>query len=82
MVYTDHKNLEYYRKPQSINCHVTQYLPHLADYNFQLVHVPGTTNKEQTRYPEDQITMMAPQITPTSLSFHPSSLSMLPLSCP
>ena len=22
-VYTDHKNLEYYRKPQTINCHVT-----------------------------------------------------------
>ena len=47
-VYTDHKNLEYYRKPQSINRRVAQYIPHLADYNFQLVHIPGTTNKADT----------------------------------
>ena len=44
-VYTNHKNLEYYRKPQSINRQVAHDIPHLADYNFQLVHIPGTTNK-------------------------------------
>ena len=47
-VYNNHKNLEYYRKPQSINRQVVCYIPHLADYNFQLVHIPGTTNKADT----------------------------------
>jgi hypothetical protein len=44
-VYTDHKNLEYYRHPRHINHRVAHYLPQLADYNFQLVHFPGTANK-------------------------------------
>jgi hypothetical protein len=44
-VYTDHKNLEYYHHPRHINRRVARYLPQLADYNFQLVHFPGTANK-------------------------------------
>ena len=44
-VLTDHKNLEYYRKPQNINRRVARYIPHLADYNFTLVHILGSTNK-------------------------------------
>jgi len=42
---TDHKNLEYYRHPHNINRRVARYLPHLADYNFTLEHIPGSTNK-------------------------------------
>jgi len=44
-VYTDHKNLEYYRHPQHINQRVARYIPRLADYNFTLVHLPGERNK-------------------------------------
>jgi hypothetical protein len=44
-VFTDHKNLEYYRHPRHINHRVTQYIPQLADYDFKLVHFPGTANK-------------------------------------
>ena len=44
-VYTDHKNLEYYRHPQHINRRVACYIPCLADYNFILVHLPGECNK-------------------------------------
>lgn len=44
-VLMDHKNLEYYQKPQNINWWVAQYFPHLADYNFKLVHITGPTNK-------------------------------------
>ena len=44
-VYTDHKNLEYYRHPQHINRCVACYIPRLADYNYILVHLPGDSNK-------------------------------------
>jgi hypothetical protein len=45
MVLTDHKNLEYYRHPRHINRRIARYVQLLADYNFQLVHIPGSTNK-------------------------------------
>jgi hypothetical protein len=48
MVFTDHKNLEYYRHPRHINRRVARYIPQLADYNFKLVHFPGTANKADT----------------------------------
>jgi hypothetical protein len=44
-VLTDHKNLEYYRHPRHINWRIARYVQQLADYNFQLVHIPGSTNK-------------------------------------
>lgn len=47
-VYTDHKNLEYYHHPCHINCRVARYIPQLADYDFTLVHFPGTANKADT----------------------------------
>ena len=43
-LFTDHKNLEYYRHPQQINRRVARYIPRLADYNYQLVHKPGIQN--------------------------------------
>ena len=45
IIFTNHKNLQYYCNPQCINRRVARYLPKLADYNFQLVHQPGTANK-------------------------------------
>jgi hypothetical protein len=47
-VLTDHKNLEYYRHPHHINQRIARYVQQLADYNFQLVHIPGSTNKADT----------------------------------
>jgi hypothetical protein len=44
-VLTDHKNLEYYRHLHHINQRIARYVQQLADYNFQLVHIPGSTNK-------------------------------------
>jgi hypothetical protein len=44
-VFTDHKNLEYYRHPCHNNRRVARYIPQLANYNFTLVHLPGTANK-------------------------------------
>src|ERR1700744_153598 len=44
MVFTDHKNLEYYRHPQRINRRVARYIPRLADYHYRLVHKPGVQN--------------------------------------
>jgi RNase H-like domain found in reverse transcriptase len=44
MVYIDHQNLLYYRKPQDINQRVARYIPCLAEYDFKLVHKPGATN--------------------------------------
>ena len=44
-IYTDHKNLKYYRHPQHINCRVARYIPRLADYNYTLFHLPGENNK-------------------------------------
>jgi hypothetical protein len=44
-VFTDHKNIEYYQHPCHINHRVARYIPQLANYNFQLVHFLGTSNK-------------------------------------
>ena len=44
-ILTDHKNLQYYCQPHCISRRVARYLPRLADYNFVLVHQPGSLNK-------------------------------------
>jgi hypothetical protein len=44
-IYTDHKNLTYYRHAQWIAQQVVQYLGELADYHFVLMHKPGILNK-------------------------------------
>ena len=44
-IFTDHKNLTYYRHTQRIARHVAWYLGELADYNFVLIHKPGIQNK-------------------------------------
>jgi hypothetical protein len=71
-VLTDHKNLQYYRNPQRINRRVARYLPKLADYNFTLIHQPGTSNKADalSRRPDfydgsadnDHITVLPPSL--------------------
>jgi RNase H-like domain found in reverse transcriptase len=44
-VIMDHANLQYYWQPQKINQCVAHYLADLADYQFKLIHKPGTSNK-------------------------------------
>ena len=48
MVLTDHENLAHYRHPQKINRRVARYLHTLADYDLELWHIPGSTNKADT----------------------------------
>ena len=44
-IYTDHKNLTFYRSAHWIAQWVAQYLGELANYHFTLVHKPGTLNR-------------------------------------
>jgi hypothetical protein len=44
-VIMDHLNLKYYREARKINRHVARYIPCMGDYNLQLMHKPGVTNK-------------------------------------
>jgi RNase H-like domain found in reverse transcriptase/Integrase zinc binding domain len=44
-VISDHLNLKYYREPRKINWCVARYLPKLGEFNLQIVHKPGKTNK-------------------------------------
>jgi len=41
-VWSDHKNLEYFWKPQNINRWQAQWVSMLADYDFSLHHLPGS----------------------------------------
>jgi hypothetical protein len=76
---TDHKNLEYYHHPCHINHQVVCYIPQLADYNFTLVHFPGTANKADTLskcpdYPQgskdnDNVTVLPPHLFACATSF-------------
>jgi hypothetical protein len=43
-VFTDHKNLTYYRHAQQITQRVARYLGELADYHIVLKHKPGAMN--------------------------------------
>jgi hypothetical protein len=44
-IYTDHDNLCYYRHPQKLNRRVARYIVFLADFDFELVHLPGKRNQ-------------------------------------
>jgi Integrase zinc binding domain len=44
-VITDHLNLKYYWEARKINRRVARYLPRMGEFNLQLVHKPGITNK-------------------------------------
>jgi len=45
-VWTDHKNLEHFRKPQKLNRHQTRWLSELQDYNFEIIHKSGNLMKK------------------------------------
>ena len=43
-VWTDHKNLKYFREPHKLNGRQAQWYLKLQDYDFKLKHIPGKTN--------------------------------------
>ena len=45
IVLMDHENLAHYRHPQKINRRVARYLHTLADFDLELRHIPGSTDK-------------------------------------
>ena len=40
-IWSDHLNLQYFRKPQKLNRRQARWVTELADYDFVLVHKPG-----------------------------------------
>ena len=45
-IWTDHKNLGYFKKPQKLNRRQARWTTELQEYNFQLVHKPGSLQKK------------------------------------
>ena len=43
-VWSDHKNLQTFRKPQDINRRQAGWIPKMADYDFTIHHLPGKKN--------------------------------------
>ena len=44
-IWTDHNNLQYFKKPQKLNRQQARWVPELADYDYMLHHKPGKSNK-------------------------------------
>lgn len=40
-IWSDHQNLQYFRKDQTLNCQQARWVMELAEYDFVLVHKPG-----------------------------------------
>ncbi len=45
-IWTDHQNLQYFRKPQKLNRRQACWVTELAEYHFSLHHKPGASNKK------------------------------------
>ncbi len=45
-IWTDHQNLQYFQKPQKLNCCQACWVTELAEYHFSLHHKPGASNKK------------------------------------
>ena len=64
-VWTDHKNLEYFRSVKKLNRRQAWWSLFLARFNFVLHHRPGKSMGNQTLSPEGRITEMGQTTTPT-----------------
>ncbi len=71
-IWTDHQNLQYFRKPQKLNRRQARWVTELAEYHFSLHHKPGTANKkadllsqradhEQGKEDNDEVTVLKPE---------------------
>jgi hypothetical protein len=45
-IYTNHANLQYFKKPQKLNRHQAHWLTKLQDYHFTLHHIAGKLNSK------------------------------------
>ena len=45
-IWTDHKNLSYFRKAQDLNSQQACWYLKLQDFNYMLHHIPGTSNSK------------------------------------
>jgi len=45
-IWTDHKNLGYFKKPQKLNHRQACWITELQEYDFQLIHKPGNSQKK------------------------------------
>ena len=43
-IWTDHQNLQYFRKPQKLNRRQARWMTELAEYHYSLNHKPGKSN--------------------------------------
>ena len=43
-IWTDHQNLQYFRKPQKLNCRQARWMTELGEYHYSLIHKPGKTH--------------------------------------
>src|SRR5258708_38026836 len=43
-IYSDHKNLQYWKSPQHINCRIAREVLELSEYNYEIHHVKGKEN--------------------------------------
>jgi hypothetical protein len=78
----DHSNLKYYHHPQKISCHVARYLPKMAEFDFELIYKPGTTNKADhlschPDYDDGSLDNQDVTILPPHLFIHASAVSDL-----
>ncbi|SJL19037.1 uncharacterized protein ARMOST_22644 [Armillaria ostoyae] len=71
-IWTDHQNLQYFRKPQKLNRRQARWVTELAEYHFTLHHKPGASNKKadllsrradhpQGQDDNDEITVLSPE---------------------
>jgi hypothetical protein len=86
-VWTDHKNLKYFCKPQKLNARQAQWYIMLQEHNYSLQHIPGKTNtkadilswlfKADTSHDNENIEMFKDRIFICQLSELPSSLETI-----
>jgi Integrase zinc binding domain len=78
----DHSNLKYYWHPPKISQCVAHYLPKMAEFDFELVYKPGTTNKanhlsRRPDYDDSSLDNQDVTILPPHLFIHASTISDL-----
>ncbi len=54
-IWTDHQNLQYFRKPKKVNQQQAQWITELAEYHF--ITKPAPLTRRQTSYPNERITI-------------------------
>ena len=45
-IFTDHQNLEYFKKPQKLNRRQARWVSEMSGYDFTLHHRPGALNRK------------------------------------